>query len=158
MRAGHGGRGARPVRAVDYRTLADLRYHIRRFLQVREAAARAAGIEPQQYVVLLHLKAMQGTAAPTIGALAARLLVRHHTAVELVDRLVERGMVRRVRETGDRRAVRIALRPAGSAVLRKLAAHSLVELARDGPALVTALSTLLRPGASRKPGLRRGGG
>jgi DNA-binding MarR family transcriptional regulator len=153
MRAGHGGRGARPVRAVDYRTLADLRYHIRRFLQVREAAARAAGIEPQQYVVLLHLKAMQGTAA-----LAARLLVRHHTAVELVDRLVERGMVRRVRETGDRRAVRIALRPAGSAVLRKLAAHSLVELARDGPALVTALSTLLRPGASRKPGLRRGGG
>jgi DNA-binding MarR family transcriptional regulator len=153
MRAGRGG--SRQVRRVDYRTLADLRHHIRRFLQVREEAARAAGIEPQQYVVLLQLRAL-GAPPPTIGVLAERLLVRHHTAVELVDRLVERGMVRRVREPGDRREVRVALRPAGSSVLRKLATRSMEELARDGPALVTALSRLLR--ATRERSGRKQGG
>src|SRR6185295_19176800 len=90
---------------VDYRTLADLRYHIRRFLQVRVDAARAAGIEPQQYMVLLQVKALQATPPVTVGALAARLLVRHHSAVESIDRLVERGMLRRRRAADDRRGV-----------------------------------------------------
>jgi DNA-binding MarR family transcriptional regulator len=128
---------------VDYRTLADLRYHIRRFLQVREEAARAAGIEPQQYVALLQLKALQATPPATIGGLAERLLVRHHSAVELVDRLEERGMVRRRRAPDDRRGVHVELRPAGEAVLRTLALYSVSELAKDGPALLAALSRLL---------------
>jgi DNA-binding MarR family transcriptional regulator len=128
---------------VDYQTLAELRHHIRRFQQVREESARAAGIEAQQYVALLQLKALQATSPATIGALAERLLVRHHSVVELVDRLEERGMVRRRRAPDDRRGVHVELRPAGEAILRTLALYSMNELRKDGPALVSALSRLL---------------
>src|SRR2546427_333060 len=81
--------------AVDYGTLADLRYHIRRFRRGREEPARAAGIEPQQYLLLLRLKGVEDRGPITIGTLAERLQIRHHSAVELVDRLVERDMVAR---------------------------------------------------------------
>jgi hypothetical protein len=77
---------------IDYATLADLRYHIRRFLRRREVAARAAGIEPQQYLVLLQLKGLEGRHPPTIGALAERLQIRHHAAVQLVDRLARHAV------------------------------------------------------------------
>jgi DNA-binding MarR family transcriptional regulator len=144
MRAGARGRSRRGPHRVDYVALADLRYHIRRFLQVREEAARAAGVEPQQYMALLQLKALQARPPATITALAARLLVRHHTAVELVDRLVERGLVRRRRQGSDRRAVTVELHVAGEALLRRLALNSLEELSADGPALVAGLARLLR--------------
>src|SRR5687767_6150271 len=97
---------------VDYASLADFRYHIRQFLRVREDAARAAGLAPQQYVLLLQLKGMEGRTVPTIGALAERLQIRHHSAVELVNRLERRGLVRR-RAAGQGRAVIAALTPAG---------------------------------------------
>jgi hypothetical protein len=82
---------------VDYETLADLRYHIRRFLRVREEAARAAGVEPQQYLLLLQVKGFERREPATIGALTERLQIRHHATVQLVDRLTQRGMVRRRR-------------------------------------------------------------
>src|SRR5258705_10818299 len=116
---------ARSRRRVDYVALADLRHHIRRFLQVREEAARAAGIEPQQYMALLQIKALEARPPATINALAERLLVRHHTAVELVDRLVARGMVRRRRDGRDPRAVRGEMRRAGEAELRQVARYFL---------------------------------
>src|SRR5262249_61481596 len=80
---------------VDYQTLADLRYHIRRFLRVREEAARAAGVEPQQYVLLLQVKAVARRRPATIGPLTERLQIRHPSTVRLVDRLTPRAMVRR---------------------------------------------------------------
>jgi DNA-binding MarR family transcriptional regulator len=129
---------------LDYRTLAELRYQIRRFLRIREEAARAAGIEPQQYLLLLQLKGLGGQRPPTVGELAERLQLRHHSTVELVDRLVRRGMVARRRDSRDRREVLVALRPAGEAVLEKLARHSLAELRTEGPALVAALRRLIR--------------
>jgi DNA-binding MarR family transcriptional regulator len=140
-------RGARPTppRRVDYWTLAQLRYHIRRFLRAREIAARAAGIEPQHYLVLLQLKGLTGKRAATIGTLAERLQVRHHSMVELVDRLVSRGMVRRRQDTRDRREIVVELRPAGEAVLKKLALQSLRELRTEGPALVRILNRLISP-------------
>jgi DNA-binding MarR family transcriptional regulator len=113
------------LRPADYWALADLRYHIRRFLRIREEAARAVGLEPQQYLLLLQAKGL-GTRRPvTLGALAERLQLRHHSTVELVDRLARRRMVRRRRDSGDRRTVRVELAPAGEAVLRRLAVHSL---------------------------------
>ena len=138
-------RGARPTqpRRVDYWTLAQLRYHIRRFLRTREIAARAAGIEPQHYLVLLQLKGLTGKRAATMGTLAERLQLRHHSTVELVDRLVSRGMVRRRRDTRDRREIVVELRPAGEAVLTKLALQSLRELRTEGPALVRILNRLI---------------
>jgi DNA-binding MarR family transcriptional regulator len=109
---------------VDYETLADLRYHIRRFLRIREEAARAAGIEPQQYLVLLQIKGLAQRRPATIGALTERLQIRHHATVQLVDRLAQRGMVRRRRAEVDRRGVVVQLTARGEVTLRKLALHS----------------------------------
>src|SRR5262249_60373860 len=88
---------------VDYETLAELRYQIRLFMRRREEAARAAGIEPQQYLLLLQLKGLEGRGPTTIGALAGRLQIRHHRAVGLGDRLVHRDHGPRGRDGGARR-------------------------------------------------------
>ena len=142
---------------MDYATLANLRYQIRRFLRVREVAARAAGVAPQQYLVLLQVKGAHGRRPPTIGALAERLQTQHHNAVQLIDRLVERGMVARRRDGRDRREVRVELRPAGEAVLRRLAHHSIAELRTEGPALVASLTRLVRKSVGPLRTERRGG-
>lgn len=136
--------GARPADRIDYPALADLRYQIRRFLRSREVAARAAGVEPQHYLVLLQVKGLCGREPATIGGLAERLQITHHGVVQLVDRLVERGMVARRRGGRDRRQVVVALRPAGEAVLRRLALHSLADLKIEGPALAASLRGLIR--------------
>ena len=128
---------------IDYATLADLRYQIRRFLRSRELTARAAGIEPQQYLLLLQVKGLEGRASPTIGALAERLQVSHHGVVQLVDRLVDRGLAER-RRGADRREVVVCLRPPAKTVLRKLAAYSVAELTREGPGLVASLRRLIQ--------------
>jgi DNA-binding MarR family transcriptional regulator len=127
-----------------------LRYQIRRFLRVRELAARAAGIEPQQYVVLLQLKGLEAGGPTTVGTLAERLQVRHHSAVELVDRLARRGMVVRRRDQRDRRGVVLRLTPRGKAVIRRLALQSLAELETEGPALVALLGRLIGPRTRRR--------
>src|SRR5438105_2445541 len=99
--------------SVDYATLADLRYQLRRFLRLREVAARAAGVEPQQYLVLLQVRGLESRRPATIGALAERLQLQHHAVVQLVDRLARRGMVRRRREGRDRREVVVEVCPPG---------------------------------------------
>jgi DNA-binding MarR family transcriptional regulator len=143
----HARRRSSRTSEVDYWTLAELRYHIRRFLRLREVAARSAGVEPQQYLLLLQVKALTGRQPVTISALAERVQLRHHSVVELVDRLAERGMVARRRDRPDRREVLVALRPRGEAVLRKLALYSLRELRTEGPALMAALNRLIGPRA-----------
>jgi DNA-binding MarR family transcriptional regulator len=140
-------------RAVDYWTLAELRYLLRRFLRVREEAARAEGIEPQQYLLLLQAKGLQGKEPVTMGTLAERLQLRHHTTVELVDRLAQRGMVARRTDPRDRRGVIVEVKRAGEEVLQRLALYSLDEIRTEGPALVSALSRLLigpRAGSRRR--------
>jgi DNA-binding MarR family transcriptional regulator len=124
--------------------LAELRYLIRRFLRTREVAARAARIEPQHYLLLLQAKGLQGRQPVTLGTLAERLQLRHHSTVELVDRLARRGLVARIMDQRDRRAVRVELTRAGEAILRRLALQSLGELRAEGPALVAALQRLMR--------------
>ena len=128
---------------VDYWTLAELRYQIRRFLRLREVAARQAGIAPQQYLLLLQVKALTGRQPTTIGVLAERLQLHHHSTVGLIDRLMKRGMVGRRRQSSDRREVQVVLRPRGEAVLKKLARYSVTELRREGPALVAMLNGLI---------------
>ena len=128
---------------VDYRTLADLRYQLRRFLRVREIAARDAGIEPQQYLMLLQIKGLQAREVPTVGILAERLQIHHHSAVQLVNRLAGRGMVERRRARGDRRKVVVSLRPAGERLLNRLAGYSLDELTTEGPQLLSSLKRLV---------------
>jgi DNA-binding MarR family transcriptional regulator len=150
-----GGPRRRSTPRVDYETLADLRYHIRRFLRVREEAARAAGVEPQQYLLILQVKGFERRQPATIGALAERLQIHHHATVQLVDRLVQRGMVRRRRAELDRRGVMVELTSRGEAVLRKLALYSLAELRTGGPALASTLTRVIELNGAGRPRRRK---
>jgi len=134
----------RTVREADYEALAELRYQIRCFLSNADQSARAAGLEPQQYQLLLALRALPNGKRATIGTLAARLLLQHHSVVELVDRLAAHGYVRRTRGREDRRQVIVRLLPRGTHVLEKVARSRLEELRTRGQELVEALSRVLR--------------
>src|SRR5262249_38424255 len=107
----------------DYRSLAELRYQIRCFLSFSEQAARAAGLEPRQHQLMLGLKGLPRSVRPTIGELAERLQIQHHSAVELVNRLAVAGFVQRKRAGQDRREVLLVLSPKGERVLRQLSLH-----------------------------------
>jgi DNA-binding MarR family transcriptional regulator len=128
----------------DYESLAELRYQIRRFLSFSEQAARAAGLEPRQHQLMLGLKGLPAKVRPTIGELAERLQIQHHSAVELVNRLSAAGYIRRARAGEDRREVLLSLTPKGEKVLRRLSLHHRTELRSAGPALVKALRRAMR--------------
>lgn len=134
-----------------YRALAEVRYRIRCFLRFSEAAARKAGLEPQQHQLLLALKGLPAGLRPTIGVLAERLQVRPHSAVELANRLSKTGFVvrRRDRISEDRREVLLRLTAKGERVLHELTVHHRAELMADGPALIRALEGVLHT-AGRK--------
>jgi DNA-binding MarR family transcriptional regulator len=135
--------GARDLTAKEYRALAELRYQIRLFLAYREWTARKAGLEPQQYQMLLAIKGPPPGAEVTVGMLAERMLVRHHSAVEMVDRLAARGFVTRSRHKADQRKILVRLTPKGESVLRALAVSSREELQVSGAVLVDVLRRLL---------------
>jgi len=126
----------------DYRSLADFRHELRSFLAFSEARARAVGLNPQQHQLLLVVRAA-APEEPSIGVLAERLVLRHHSVVELVDRLEGAGFIARVRSEKDRRQVRVQLTPAGERVLLELSVDHRDELRRAGPRLVRALSRVL---------------
>ncbi len=134
----------RNLHQPDLHAMAELRYQIRRFLRFSEAAARAAGIEPQQHQLLLAVKGLPADRQPTIGALAERMQLRHHSTVELVNRLVERGLIIRLRASDDKRKVLLKLSRDGEEVLRKLSLHHLDELRSTGPKFVAILQSLLK--------------
>ena len=124
--------------------MAELRYQIRRFLRFSENAARQAGIEPQQHQLLLAVRGLPDGVKPTIGVLAERMQLQHHSTVELIDRLVERGFLLRLRSTDDRRQVLVKLTHDGEEFLQKLSLHHLQELQSAGPAFVRVLQNLLK--------------
>jgi DNA-binding MarR family transcriptional regulator len=88
---------------------------------------------------LLAIKGVREDAAPTIGYLAERLRIQHHSAVELVDRLVEAGLVVRVPDPGDRRRVKLELTASAERHLAELSTSHLAELKRMRPALLEIL-------------------
>jgi DNA-binding MarR family transcriptional regulator len=132
------------VRKVDYEALGHFRYHIRRFLHFSEAAARAEGLEPQQHQMLLAIRSGPEPDGPTISQLAENLFLKHHSAVGLVDRLVERGLAERTRAGDDRRRVRVRLTATGLEKLLRLSSVHQQELRLSGPILVNALTELLQ--------------
>lgn len=134
----------RPVRldGDGYRTLAEFRYLIRRFLEFSQAAARRGGLTPRQHQALLAVKGFPSPCHPTIGDLAERLGIRHHSAVELVNRLVEGGLMARTQDPADRRRVLLALSEAAELRLAGLSAIHLEELRSLRPALVQILDRL----------------
>ena len=136
----------------EYRALAELRYQIRSFVQQGDTAAREAGLEPQQYLLLLAIRGLPLGKESTIRILAERLSLQHHSAVELVNRMELHGYVRRLRSQSDRRNVLVYLQPRGEILLEQVAKKRLVELRAKGRALVEAISSLVKAGNGRKKG------
>jgi DNA-binding MarR family transcriptional regulator len=135
----------------DYQALAEFRYQIRRFLHFSEQVVKNAGLERGQYQLMLAIKGMPAEVRPTIGELANRMQIRHHSAVELVNRLEARGFVHRTRAEKDRREVLLALTPKGEKVLGELALHHHDEIRSAAPELVAALRRIMREGSDASP-------
>ena len=135
-------RGSKRRRSVDadYRALSEFRYHIRRYLEFSDQAAKARGIEPRQYQLLLAIRGLPEDCEPTIGVLAEQLGVRHHSAVELVDRTEGNNLVRR-RRIGTRVHVRVTSK--GQRLLARAMEDRLLELRDAAPVLVKALQQLM---------------
>jgi len=127
----------RQLSTGDYEQLLRFRTALRRFLRWSEAEATAAGLTPAQHQLLLAIRGHAGRAEPTIGDVAETLLLRHHSAVGLVDRAEAAGLVRRRVDRNDARVVRLTLTAAGSRRLASLTDAHLDELA--------VLSSTLRP-------------
>ncbi len=118
-----------------YEDLAAFRFELRQFLRFSEEAAAAAGVTAQQYQALLVIKGFPGRDYVTVGELAERLLIRHHSAVGLVDRLMHEDLVTRNAADDDRRQVHIRLTPRGDLVLADLASIHREKLRFVGPEL-----------------------
>jgi DNA-binding MarR family transcriptional regulator len=127
-----------------FKQLAEFRYRIRQFLHFSEAAARAHGIEPQQHQLLLAIKGLPEGVRPTVTALASRLCLRHHSTVELINRLAEHGAVVRQPSEHDRREVLVQLTSYGEELLEKLSMLHWQELQNSGPALSAALQAIVQ--------------
>lgn len=138
------------VTAVEYRALAELRYRIRHFLQEGDAAARRSNLEPQQYLLLLTIRGLPSDAASTIGTLAERVALKHHSTVELIDRLQARGLVRRSRSAADRREVLVSLSTRGKKLVERVAQQRLGELQAGGEALAEAINLLVHRRRNRR--------
>jgi DNA-binding MarR family transcriptional regulator len=127
---------------AEYETLAAFRYTLRKFLHFSESAAQAAGITPQQHQALLAIKGFPGRSQVTVGELAERLQLRHHSAVGLIDRLVLEKLVARAPSLEDRRKVLIGLTRLGDDTLQRLSALHRKQLKRIGPELSRFLEQL----------------
>ncbi len=131
-------RDGSPTQA-DYEALATFRMALRRFAAFSASAVGEAGLMPQQHQALLAIKALSYKAAPSVGDIAEQMLLRHHSAVELINRLVRMGLVQRFRDPTDRRRVRIALTPLAEKKLAMLATVHLEELRAVRPQLMALL-------------------
>lgn len=132
------------ISAEDYRALAEFRYRVRVFLTYSERNARHAGIHPQQHRLMLAIKGLPPNQVPSIRNLAQRLQIEHHSAVELIDRTANRGLVVRRPDANDRRVVRVELTTKGEKILAQLSLMNKQELRSAAPALVRALRSLTR--------------
>jgi DNA-binding MarR family transcriptional regulator len=129
----------------DYARLAAMRLALRKFLRFSERAATRAGLTSQHYQAMLVLRGCPEDRRVTIADLAEQLLIKHNSAVELVDRLVAENLVIRKASSADRRKVELRLTGHGREVLAKLAAVHRAELQRIGPVLKRFFAELSRP-------------
>jgi DNA-binding MarR family transcriptional regulator len=130
-------------RAIDYQSLSEFRYQVRQFLHFVEQAAREAGIEPQQYQALLAIRGLPEWSRATVGALAERMQIRHHSAVELSGRLERNGWIQRTRAAADRREVLLRLTRRGEKLLESLSRMHRRELRTTAPKLIEALRSVV---------------
>ena len=130
---------------TEYENLAAFRYLLRKFLRFsREYLKDTANLNPEQYEALLAIKSLSAKGGVRIADLSERLQVKHHSGVNIVDRLVERKLVRRETALRDRRERHLELTAAGSGLLEKLAAVHRRELRRRSEDMIDALERLRR--------------
>lgn len=132
----------RRVSERDYARLLTVRTRLRRF--ERWSAERAAlhGLTATQHQLLLAIRGHDEPQGPSVGQVADYLLVRHHSAVELIDRSERAGLIRRVRDADDHRAIRLQLTPAAFTTLEALSADHLQELRDLGKLLHSLLDDM----------------
>jgi DNA-binding MarR family transcriptional regulator len=123
--------------------LAEFRYHLRSFMHFSEEVAAEAGLRAQQYQLLQVVGAASMDDPPTIAHVAERLLLRHNSAVELIDRTEQQGLLRRTQDKDDHRRMRLKLSAKGERVLARLVAKHLVELQSVGPAIRQTLEAVM---------------
>jgi DNA-binding MarR family transcriptional regulator len=140
----------RDLAQADFEALADFRHQLRRFIAFSESAARNVGLEPRQHQLLLALRGLPAKLEPTVQVLADRMVLKHHTVVELLDRLEAEGLIRRARAADDRRRAVIAITTRGSQLLASLSDSHLDELRSLAPALVGSLHGVLRASRSKR--------
>jgi DNA-binding MarR family transcriptional regulator len=126
---------SRRIGDAEYQRLLEFRTGLRRFLRWSEEQAQAAGVSPAQHQLLLAIRGHADPVGPTIGDVAHSLLLRHNSAVELVDRAEDSGLVRRRQDRHDHRVVRLEVTARGAETLRRLTAVTLEELDRLSPRL-----------------------
>jgi DNA-binding MarR family transcriptional regulator len=126
---------SRRITDTDYRRLLEFRTGLRRFLHWSEEQAQGAGVSPSQHQLLLAVRGHPDPRGPTIGDVAEYLLLRHHSAVGLVDRAEDAGLVRRRQDRDDHRVVRLHLTARGAETLHQLTTVTLEELDRLSPRL-----------------------
>ena len=154
--AGKGaGAGRDALSDESYARLLQFRTGLRRFERWSEQQAAAAGLTSAQHQLLLAVRGHGDRRGPTVGDLSEYLLLRHHSVVELIDRAVAAGLVRRRPDPDDRRLVRIRPTAHGTAVLRRLTRAHIAELGRLAPAL-EALWAGLEPTTHLPPAQRDG--
>jgi DNA-binding MarR family transcriptional regulator len=124
-----------------YEGLARFRLALRRFLAFSEAASREAGVTPSQYQAMLAIRTHRDGTMP-IRDLAAEMLLRHHGAVQLVDRLARAGLAERRPSAVDRRQVLVLLTDKGNRLLEQLASAHAAELLRQEPLLAESVRRL----------------
>jgi DNA-binding MarR family transcriptional regulator len=132
-----------PLTRAQMRRLAEFRFQLRKFLHFSSLAAGAAGLRAQQYQLLQCVWGMPEELDPTIANVAARMLLKHNSAVELVDRTIEEGLLRRSPDPTDHRRILLRMTPYGEQLLASLAAWHLRELEETGPELIRALRRVL---------------
>ena len=138
---------ARRPNGRDYAMLASFRMALRTFLAFSGETARNAGLTPQQHQAILAIAGLAPEGGMSINDLAGHLLLKVQTAVELVDRLEDAGLVRRHRDTADRRRVLLALTAKANRILQNLCGAHLAQIRRDAPQLVALLRHVARGGA-----------
>ena len=132
------------VSQTDYEALASFRHALAKFLAFSAAAARSLGLSPQQHQALLALKGSPGGKGLTLGELADRLQLKHHSTVGLVDRLETKQVVVRTPDPHDRRVARVVVTAKGEKLVSRLSAVHRAELRRLAPELQDRLEAISR--------------
>ncbi|HEX4281984.1 MAG TPA: MarR family transcriptional regulator [Solirubrobacteraceae bacterium] len=135
----------------DYTHLLELRTGLRRFLRWSEAQAKAAGLTPAKHQLLLAVRGHPDPAGPTVGEIADYLVLRHHSAVGLIDRAVAEGLVRRNPDPRSKSVVRITLTPAGMDKLELLSEAHLEELAHLAPTMQALWRAVEQSDGQKRP-------